>query len=121
MYELVTNPEEGVEEPLPVHYGDMREMLGAEYVANVLRRPDGGAVVGVGIHRQVVFGSYIRLGLMWYSRESFDLIQFKRNPPWAFVPESKVTLPGAHRSEIVRSFCFLDSVRYPQFCIQINR
>jgi WD40 repeat protein len=51
MYELVTNPEEGVEEPSPVHYGDMREMLSGEYVANVLRRPDGGAVIGVGIHR----------------------------------------------------------------------
>jgi WD40 repeat protein len=51
MYELVTNPEEGVEEPSPVHYGDMREMLGGEYVANVLRRPDGGAVIGVGSHR----------------------------------------------------------------------
>jgi WD40 repeat protein len=51
MYELVTNPEEGVEEPSPVHYGDMREMLGGEYVANVLRRPGGGAVIGVGTHR----------------------------------------------------------------------
>jgi hypothetical protein len=50
MYELVTNPEEGVEEPAPVNYGDLRETLGGEYVANVLRRP-GGAVVGVGTHR----------------------------------------------------------------------
>jgi len=47
---------------------------------------------------------------MGYSRESFDLIQLKKNPPWVFVPESKVTLHGAHGSEIVRSFCFLDSV-----------
>jgi SEL1 protein len=51
MYELVTNSEEGVEEPPPVHYGDMREMLGGEYIANVLRRQDGGAVIGVGTHR----------------------------------------------------------------------
>ncbi|KAF4632481.1 hypothetical protein G7Y89_g5643 [Cudoniella acicularis] len=93
MYELVTNSEEGVEEPLPVHFGDMRELLGGEYVANVLRRPDGSAVLGIGTH----------------SRESFDLVQLKNNLPWAFVPESKVTLPGAHSSEIVRSFCFLDS------------
>jgi hypothetical protein len=46
------------------------------------------------------------------SRESVDLIQLKKNPPWGFVPESKVTLLGAHGSEIVRSFCFLDSVSY---------
>jgi len=51
MYKLVTNPVEGVEEPLPVQYGDMREKLGGEYVANVIRRPDGGAVLGLGTHR----------------------------------------------------------------------
>jgi len=50
-YELVTNPEEGVEEPPPVHYGDMREGLGGEYIANVVTRPDGGAVLGIGTHR----------------------------------------------------------------------
>jgi hypothetical protein len=53
MYELVTNPEESVEEPSPLHFGDMRERLGGEYVANVIGRPDGGAVIGVGTHRQV--------------------------------------------------------------------
>jgi hypothetical protein len=51
MYELVTNPEESVEEPPPAHYGDMREKFGGDYVANVLRRPDGSAVIGVGTHR----------------------------------------------------------------------
>jgi len=44
------------------------------------------------------------------SRDSFDLIQLKKNPPWTFSPESKVTLTGAHGSDIVRAFCFLDSV-----------
>ena len=51
MYELVTNPEEVVEEPAPVHYGDMREKLAGEYIANVVKRPDGGAVLGIGTHR----------------------------------------------------------------------
>ncbi|TGO12688.1 hypothetical protein BTUL_0084g00470 [Botrytis tulipae] len=95
MYELVTNPEEGVEEPAPVVYGDMRENLGGEYVANVLCRPDGGAVLGTGRH----------------SKNDFDLIQLKKGKPWVFAPETKVTLDGAHGSEIVRSFCFLDSHR----------
>jgi len=94
MYELVTNPEEGVEEPLPTHYGDMREMLGGEYVVNVLGRADGGAVLGLGTH----------------SRESFDLVQLKSGKPWTFSLEEKVTLLGAHGSEIVRTFCFLDEV-----------
>ena len=47
---------------------------------------------------------------MLCSRESLDLIQLKKHPPWGFVPESKVTLSGAHGSEIVRSLSFLDSV-----------
>ncbi|RDL42386.1 HCP-like protein [Venustampulla echinocandica] len=92
MYELVTNPEEGVEEPPPTHFGDVRELFGGEYAANVLRRPDGSAVLGIGTH----------------SQESFDLIHFKNGPPWTFMPESKATLIGAHGSEIVRAFCFLD-------------
>jgi len=57
MYELVTNPEEGVEEPAPIHFGDMREKLGGEYIANVVRRPDGGSVIGVGTHRYVFMSS----------------------------------------------------------------
>jgi len=44
------------------------------------------------------------------SRESFDLVQLQSGSPWTFAPESKVTLVGAHGSDIVRSFCFLDSV-----------
>jgi SEL1 protein len=51
MYELVTNPEEGVEEPSPVHYGDIREQLSGEYAANIVGRPDGSAVLGIGKHR----------------------------------------------------------------------
>jgi hypothetical protein len=54
MYELVTNPEEGVEEPPPVHFGDLREKLGGEYVANVVGRPGGEAVIGIGTHRYVL-------------------------------------------------------------------
>lgn len=49
-YELVTNPDEVEEGSGAVHYGDLREKLGGEYVANVVRRPDGGAVLGIGMH-----------------------------------------------------------------------
>lgn len=62
MYELVVNPEENVEEPLPVHFGDMREKLGGEYVANVLTRPDGGAVLGLGTHRYAFSFLHVNAG-----------------------------------------------------------
>lgn len=53
MYELVTNEDEAVVEREPIHFGDMRERFGGEYVVNVLGRGDGGAVMGVGLHRYV--------------------------------------------------------------------
>jgi SEL1 protein len=51
MYEMITNPEETVEESPPVHFGDLREKLGCEYIANVMSRPGSSAVVGFGNHR----------------------------------------------------------------------
>lgn len=53
IYELITSLEENAEVGPPVHFGDMREGLGGEYVANVIKREQGGAVVGIGSHRQV--------------------------------------------------------------------
>lgn len=52
----------------------------------------------------------LRSDLMSHSQRNFDLIQLRNDPPWTFSPETKVTLPGAHGSEIVRAFCFLDEV-----------
>lgn len=47
-------------------------------------------------------------------RESFELVQLTKNgSSWVFSPETKVTLPTAHGSEIVRSFCFVDQVSFP--------
>lgn len=50
------------------------------------------------------------LTLVWVSRQIFELIQMKKSPPWMFSSETKVALPGAHGTEIVRSLCFLDKV-----------
>lgn len=65
---------------------------------NVLRRPDGGAVVGTGSH----------------SGEKMELVQLRRQGEgelsWRFEGEERVGLVGAHGEEIVRSFCFLDKV-----------
>lgn len=50
---MVTDLEESVIEEPPVEFGDLRERLGCEYVADVLARPGGGGVVGVGTHRYI--------------------------------------------------------------------
>jgi len=57
--------------------------------------------------------------LTFNSTEEFSLINFTKNEhrAWSFIPETKVTLPGAHNSDIVRSFCFLDSVGFFPFLI----
>ncbi|KAI9744469.1 MAG: ERAD-associated protein [Claussenomyces sp. TS43310] len=90
--QMVVNVDESVEEPPSVLFGDLRDKLGCEYVANVIARPGGGGVVGIGAH----------------SREKFDLVHLHNEPPWALSQDSAVTLEGAHGSEIVRSFCFID-------------
>jgi len=54
MYEMLTDlnsVEEEIAESPAVNFGDLRELLGCEYVVNVVGRPDGSAVVGVGSHR----------------------------------------------------------------------
>ncbi len=62
MYEMVTSTAETVEEPPPVHFGDLRARLGCEYVAKVLPRPGDSAVVGIGSHRYFIQGSYVISG-----------------------------------------------------------
>lgn len=50
---MITNTEASVEEPPSTQFGDLREILGCEYVANVLPRPGNGGVIGMGNHRLV--------------------------------------------------------------------
>lgn len=50
-YKMSTSQEETVHWSGEVHFGDLRETLGGEYVANVLVRPGGDAVLGIGAHR----------------------------------------------------------------------
>ncbi|GAB1310537.1 WD40-repeat-containing domain protein [Madurella fahalii] len=75
--------------------GDIREALGCQYLAGVTTKVDGaGAVVGVGSQ----------------DHEMFQLIHLARGAAggWALDRETAVELPGAHGSELVRSFCFFD-------------
>ncbi|KAL6813372.1 WD40-repeat-containing domain protein [Trichoderma sp. SZMC 28013] len=76
-------------------FGDLRKVLGCQYVANVTTKVDGsGAILGAGAQ----------------DKENFELIFLAKaaDGSWALDLANKVVLPGAHGSEIVRSFCFFD-------------
>ncbi|EOO00747.1 putative wd domain-containing protein [Phaeoacremonium minimum UCRPA7] len=74
-------------------FGDIREVLKCQYVANVTPKSNGsGAVVGAGAQDQ----------------QLFQLIHMTKNGAWSFDAETVVGLPGAHGEELVRSFCFSD-------------
>lgn len=92
-----------------VDFGDVRAALGGEgeggggcqYVADISPKANGaGAVVGAGAH----------------DRQMFELVHLTNNSSggggsgggWTLDRENSVGLPGAHGSEIVRSFCFYD-------------
>ncbi|KAI6250627.1 hypothetical protein HI914_00298 [Erysiphe necator] len=95
IYKMLTNLEDESAEREEVHFGDLRGVLGGEYVADVQRRPGGEAVVGIGSH----------------SRIKFDLVQLKGDPKWTFAPDERITLDRAHGSDVVRSFCYFDEHR----------
>ncbi|KAF5592152.1 mitochondrial carrier family [Fusarium pseudocircinatum] len=77
-------------------FGDMRSVLGCQYVADITPKMDGsGAILGVGAQ----------------DKQGFELVFLAKNPSgegWALDRENSVGLPGAHGEEIVRSFCFFD-------------
>ncbi|KAG6052988.1 hypothetical protein E4U17_005151 [Claviceps sp. LM77 group G4] len=80
-------------------FGDLRTMLGCQYVASVAIKSDGrGAVIGCGSQ----------------DRELFELFFLAKNqglangPEWQIDTQNTVGLPGAHGDELVRSFCFFD-------------
>lgn len=42
------------------------------------------------------------------SQQLFQLVHMAKSPAWGFSAETSVGLPGAHGSELVRSFCVFD-------------
>ncbi|KAK1255174.1 hypothetical protein MKX08_009169 [Trichoderma sp. CBMAI-0020] len=76
-------------------FGDLRRVLGCQYVANVTTKLDGsGAILGAGAQ----------------DKQNFELVFLAKTPDnaWALDHDNRVVLPGAHGGEIVRSFCFFD-------------
>ncbi|RYO87302.1 hypothetical protein DL766_005778 [Monosporascus sp. MC13-8B] len=93
LYDMAEGCEKGT---ATTDFGDMRQMLGCQYVANVFAKANGaGAVVGAGAHDQ----------------QKFELVHLAKGgsgSSWALDRANSVGLPGAHGTEIVRSFCFYD-------------
>ncbi|KAH7156562.1 WD40-repeat-containing domain protein [Dactylonectria macrodidyma] len=77
-------------------FGDLRPVLGCQYVADVTPKVDGsGAIIGAGSQ----------------DRQMFELVFLAKDPNgqgWALDRTNSVGLPGAHGDEIVRAFCFYD-------------
>ncbi|RYP65216.1 hypothetical protein DL770_009043 [Monosporascus sp. CRB-9-2] len=93
LYDMAEGYEKGT---ATTDFGDMRQVLNCQYVANIFAKANGvGAVVGAGAH----------------DRQKFELVHLAKDgsgSSWALDRANSVGLPGAHGSEIVRSFCFYD-------------
>ncbi|KAI4865313.1 WD40 repeat-like protein [Hypoxylon rubiginosum] len=93
LYDMAETHENGA---ATTNFGDMRNVLGCQYVANVFAKSNGtGAVIGAGAHET----------------EAFELVYLTKGQGWNLDRDSSVGLPGAHSSEIVRSFCFYDEAQ----------
>ncbi|KAI8624113.1 WD40-repeat-containing domain protein [Xylariaceae sp. FL1651] len=93
LYDMAEGYEKGA---ATMDFGDMRAILGCQYVANVFAKANGaGAVIGAGAHEQQVF----------------ELIHLTKGDNWTLDRGNSVSLPGAHAEEIVRSFCFYDEAQ----------
>ncbi|KAK3336457.1 WD40-repeat-containing domain protein [Cercophora scortea] len=91
LYDMAETAEKG---SATLNFGDMREVLGCQYLTDVSPKLDGsGAVIGAGSQDQ----------------EMFRMIHLSKGASgWNLDREMIVGLPGAHGSELVRSFCVLD-------------
>ncbi|KAE8151033.1 WD domain protein [Aspergillus avenaceus] len=81
-----TDPDEEGEAPNPVQFGDLRQPLNCEYIAQLC----------VGSQ-----GPYIAAGNKMENQ--LDLIPLTPNPSWQFDQDNLWRLPGAHGEEVVRS------------------
>ncbi len=90
LYDMAEGYEKGT---ATTDFGDMRQVLGCQYVANIFAKVNGaGAVIGSGTHDE----------------QRFELVHLTKTDAWTLDGANSVGLPGAHGSEIVRSFCFYD-------------
>ncbi|KAL4787467.1 WD40-repeat-containing domain protein [Aspergillus varians] len=81
-----TDPNDQMQEPDPVQFGDLRQPLSCEYIAQLC----------IGTQ-----GPYIAAGNKIDNR--LDLIPLVQSPTWRFEQQNLWRLPGGHGEEIVRS------------------
>ncbi|GMF71195.1 unnamed protein product [Aspergillus oryzae] len=98
-----TDPEEEVQEPNPVQFGDLRQPLGCEYIAQLCIGSQGPYVAAG--HKMLVWSCSILKRL--------DLVPLTSNPSWQFDQENLWRLPGAHGEEVVRSIYLDEQVCAP--------
>jgi len=74
------------EVPDSIAFGDLRTRFSCEYIIDMLPG-GGGAVLGAGRH----------------SKSTVDLIPFNLTAEWGFHESKRISLPGAHEEDIVRT------------------
>ncbi|KAI1077649.1 WD40-repeat-containing domain protein [Whalleya microplaca] len=93
LYDMAEGHENGA---ATMDFGDMRNVLGCQYIANISVKANGaGAVIGAGALDQ----------------QAFQMIHLTKGESWTMDQANSVGLPGAHSGEIVRSFCFYDEAQ----------
>ncbi|GLA02846.1 hypothetical protein AnigIFM60653_002416 [Aspergillus niger] len=92
-----TDPDDAAQEPSPIQFGDLRQPLGCEYIAQVCVGSQGAYVAG-GNKKE----------------NRLDLIPLVSEPSWRFDQENLWRLPGAHGEEVVRSV-YLDEKSHSVF------
>lgn len=96
-----TDPDDAAQEPEPVQFGDLRDPLGCEYVAQLClgAQPYIAAGNKMYVLRYSVFCTAVANGC----RENrLDLVPLVAGP-WSLDCENLWRLPGAHGEEVVRS------------------
>ncbi|KAL4818513.1 WD40-repeat-containing domain protein [Aspergillus spinulosporus] len=81
-----TDPDEEAQEPEPIQFGDLRQPLNCEYIAQLCLGSQG---------------PYIAAGNKIDKR--LDLIPLAQSPSWRFDEQNLWRLPGGHGEEVVRS------------------
>jgi hypothetical protein len=130
-----TDPDDAAQVPDPVHFGDVREKLACEYVAQLCIGGQG-AFIAAGNKMYVLHDSDFefclrpRLALALAQRVVFvflclfisflifssyrdnrlDLVPLVSGPEWKLDQENLWRLPGAHGEEVVRSVCLDEQV-----------
>jgi hypothetical protein len=109
-----TDPDDSAQEPEPVHFDDVREPLGCEYVVQLCLGAQGPYIAAG--NKMYVYSTYTpvkeNLAVVEIlifppagarSDKRLDLIPLVSTPTWRFDLDNLWRLPGAHGDEVVRS------------------